>query len=106
MPPDDDSSQRIAALESKIVELEAALRRAGVQQALLDARIVTLERNRLFRLWNRFYRTAAGWYARFGSGQRYGGVADLRTPGDYTRFLIAKSRAPSSRAKGTPGFRS
>jgi len=86
MPPDDDSSQRIKALESKIVELEGALQRAAVQQALLDARVVTLERNLLFRVWNQVYRKAAGWYAQLGSGERYGGVTDLRTPGDYTRF--------------------
>jgi GT2 family glycosyltransferase len=87
MPPDDDSSQRIKTLESKIVEIEGALQRAAVQQALLDARVVTLERNLLFRVWNQVYRKAAGWYAQLGSGERYGGVSELRTPGDYTRFL-------------------
>jgi hypothetical protein len=86
MPRDDDSSQRIAALEE-------ALRRAAVQQALLDERLITVERNLLFRLWNRVYRTAAGWYARLGSGDQYGGIADLRTSGDYTLFL-AREQAP------------
>jgi hypothetical protein len=94
MPPDDDSLQRIAALESKVARLEQELaearlsgQRAAVQQALLDERLLTLEHNRLFRLWGRIYRAAAGLYGRMGIGTRYGGVSDLRMPGDYARWL-------------------
>jgi GT2 family glycosyltransferase len=94
MPPDDDSSQRIEALERKVARLEQELtaarlsgQRASVQQALMDERLLTLERNRLFRLWGRIYRAAAGMYARIGSDDRYGGLSDLRTPGDYERWV-------------------
>jgi GT2 family glycosyltransferase len=83
MPPDDGSSQRIAALEE-------ALRRIAVQQAVLDERLLALERSIVFRIWNRIYRTAAGLYVRMGSGGRYGGVSDLRTPGDYSRFVASE----------------
>jgi hypothetical protein len=62
------------------------LRRLEAHQALLDARLLTVERNLLFRLWNRGYRSAANLYARFGSDERYGGLSDLRTPGDYARW--------------------
>ena len=95
MPPDDDSLQRIAALERKVAQLERQLaearltaQRADVQQALMDERLLALERNRLFRLWGTIYRTAAGLYGRLGIGSRYGGVSDLRTPGDYARWVI------------------
>lgn len=88
--PDDDSLQRIAALERQVARLEqelsaakVSLQRASVQQALMDDRLLTLERNRLFRLWDKFYRGVAGIYGRFGFDHRYGGLSDLRTPGDY-----------------------
>ena len=94
MPPDDDSLQRIEALERKVARLEQDLdaglmsaRRASVQQALMDERLVALERNRLFRWWNQLYRAAADLYARIGSDDRYGGLADLRPPGDYLRWV-------------------
>jgi hypothetical protein len=87
MPPDDDYLQRIEALERKVAQLEQQARRSSVQQALMDERILVLERNRLFRLWNKVYRTAANLYGRFGSGERYGGLTDLRTPGDYELWL-------------------
>jgi GT2 family glycosyltransferase len=94
MPTDDDSLQRIEALEKKVARLEDELaaarssgRRASVQQALMDDRLLTLEGNRLFRLWNKIYRAAARLYGRLGAGQRYGGLSDLRTPGDYDRWV-------------------
>jgi Glycosyltransferase like family 2 len=94
MATDDDSLTRIAALENKIArleqELEAAkltMQRASVQQGLLDDRLLILERNRLFRVWNRLYRAAARLYARSSFGTRHGGVSDLRTPGDYARWI-------------------
>ena len=94
MPTDDDSLQRLAALEKKVARLEQELtearlsaQRASVQRALIDERLLTLERNRLFRLWNKLYRAAAGLYSRVGTGHRYGGLSDLRTPGDYQRFV-------------------
>ena len=94
MPPDDDSLQRIAALERKVAQLEQELadarssgQRAAVQQALMDDRLLALERNRLFRLWGEVYRRAARLYGRLGIGKRYGGVSDLRTPGDYARWV-------------------
>ena len=76
----DDSPQPIEALEKQVARLEQQL-------ALMDARLLTLERNRLFRIWDRLYRTAANLYARIGSDDRYGGLADLRTPGDYARWV-------------------
>src|SRR5579863_7034158 len=92
--PDDDSSQRIEALEQKVARLEQELaaatltnRRAALQQALLDDRLLALERNRLFRLWSRIYRAAANIYGRVGADNRYGGLSDLRRAGDYTRWL-------------------
>lgn len=92
--PDDSASQRIAALEETIArltqeltEVRLSLQRASVQQALLDERLLAVERNRLFRWWDKVYRTAAGLYARTGAGDRYGGVSDLRTPGDYERWV-------------------
>ena len=87
MPPDDDSLQRIEALERKVARLEQEVRRSSVQRALMDERILVLERNRLFRLWNKVYRAAANLYGRFGSGKRYGGLTDLRTPGDYEQWV-------------------
>src|SRR5512144_2934637 len=88
MPQDDDCSQRLAVLEE-------AFRRVAVQQVLLDERLVSLERSFLFRIWNRVYRTASGLYARMGSGERYGGVSALRTPGDYASF-VANEDTPCS----------
>ena len=94
MPTDDDSLQRLAALEKKVARLEQELtgarlsaQRAAVQRALMDERLLALERNRLFRLWNKIYRAAAGLYSRIGTGDRYGGLSDLRTPGDYERSV-------------------
>ena len=52
----------------------------------MDERLLTLERNRLFRLWNKIYRAGAGIYGRLGIGTRFGGLSDLRTPGDYQRW--------------------
>lgn len=93
MPP-EDWAEKIAALEQKLAEMErevAALRaqgrRGAVQQALMDERLITLEHNRIFRLWNRMYRTAANAYARFAFDRQYGGLSDLRTPGDYARWI-------------------
>lgn len=63
------------------------LRRLEAHQALLDARLLTVERNLLFRWWSACYRSAANLYARFGSDERYGGLSDLRTPGDYARWM-------------------
>src|ERR1051325_8398001 len=94
MPADDDHLKRIAGLEKRIAQLERELaevqlsaRRSAVQQALMDERLLTLERNRLFRLWDKAYRAAANLYGRIGSDKRYGGLSDLRTPGDYTRWV-------------------
>ena len=87
MPPDDDSLQRIATLKKRITSLEQQLAAARVQQVLLDDRVLTLERNRLFRLWNRLYRAAANLYGRIGAGDHYGGLSDLRTPGDFERWV-------------------
>src|SRR5579862_231398 len=75
-----DPSQRIEALEKKIAELEQQLARATVQQALMDDRLLILERNRLFRLWGEIYRAAARVY-------RGGELSDRRTPGDYARWV-------------------
>jgi GT2 family glycosyltransferase len=75
-----DSLQRIEALEKRIAELEQQLARAAVQQALMDDRLLILERNRLFRLWGQIYRAAARLYAG-------GELSDLRTPGDYARWV-------------------
>lgn len=86
MPPDAKPSQQIAALEKRIAALEeelAAVRLRGqhsnVQLALMDERLLNLERNRLFRLWGRIYRAASRLYA--------GELSDLRTPGDYARWV-------------------
>ena len=91
MPADDDSLQRlerrIAVLEQELAAARMSLRRASVQQALLDERLLLLERNRLFRWWNQAYRAAARLYARVGPSQRYGGLTDLRTPHDYARWV-------------------
>jgi O-antigen biosynthesis protein len=91
---DDSSQQRIDALETKVARLEQELtkaqlgiQRASVQHALMDERLLTLEGNRLFRLWGKVYRRAAGLYGRFRSAGRYGGLSDLRTPGDYERWV-------------------
>ena len=93
MPP-EDRARRIETLEQKLAEMErelatlrAGARRALVQQALMDERLITLEQNRLFRWWNQLYRAAANLYARFGSDPNYGGLSDLRTPGDYARWI-------------------
>jgi GT2 family glycosyltransferase len=96
--PDDDLStsdlQRIEALESALGRLEQELnaaklsnQRLSVQQALMDDRLLTLERNRLFRLWGKVYRGAARLYGSLGLSRRYGGLSDLRTPGDYARQI-------------------
>ena len=90
-----DSSQRIEALEKRIAELEQLLaaersrgHRAAVHQALMDDRLLILERNRLFRLWGELYRAAARVYGRINpKSARYGGLSDLRTPGDYARWV-------------------
>ena len=94
MPPDEGSSQRIEALERKVARLEQdltaaklSLQRASVQQALMDERLMILERNRLFHLWGKIYRGAARWYGRTGFSKRYGGLSDLRTPGDYAQSI-------------------
>jgi GT2 family glycosyltransferase len=87
MPPDDDPSQQIQGLERRIAELEQALQRATVQQQLMDGRVLTLERNRLFNWWNSIYRAAANLYARTGFDDRYAGLSDLRYPGDYARLI-------------------
>ena len=76
----DDPLQRIEALEQKVVRLEQQL-------ALMDDRLLVLEHNRLFRLWGKVYRAAANVYARIGADPRYGGLSDLRTPGDYARSV-------------------
>jgi GT2 family glycosyltransferase len=83
----DDPSQHIASLEKRIAALEQELaaeksrgRRATVQQALMDDRLLILERNRLFRLWGELYRAASRWY-------QGGELSDLRTPGDYARWV-------------------
>jgi hypothetical protein len=75
MPDDDDRLWRLEA------------RRLEAHQALMDARLLALERNLLFRWWSAGYRAAASLYARFGSDERYGGLSDLRTPGDYARWM-------------------
>ncbi len=100
MPPDDDSSPRIQALESQVARLkqelsaaQSALHRASVQLALIDDRLLTLERNRLFRIWGELYQAAARVYGRIRSGGRYGGVSDLRTPGDYDRWVNREEQA-------------
>ena len=56
------------------------------------------------------YRAAAGVYARIGAGTRYGGVSDLRTPGDYARRvnreqeeMAAEDHRGSSRPSGGRG---
>ena len=96
MPSDDDSLQRMDALEGKVARLEqevltaakASIQRASVQQALMDDRVLTLDkRSRLFHWWNKLYRAAANLYARIGSDDRYGGLSDLRHPGDYQRWV-------------------
>jgi GT2 family glycosyltransferase len=94
MPPDADPLQRIAALEKRIAELEQELAVQRVQQSLMDDRLLILERNRLFRLWGQIYRAASRLY----SG---GELSDLRTPGDYARWvnheqqqLAAEARQP------------
>ncbi len=93
MPP-DDSLRRIETLERKAARLEqelSALRLSGqrvtVQQSLMDERLLLLERNRLFRLWDKVYRSAARFYGRLGLSKRYGGLSDLRTPDDYARWV-------------------
>src|ERR1700759_3449724 len=105
MPADDASllgitAQRILALEEEVARLKeelsaanSSLQRAAVQQALMDERLLALEGNRLFRLWGKVYRSAAGLYARVGAGDRYGGVSDLRTPGDYERWVNHEQEA-------------
>jgi len=91
VPPDAEPSQQIAALEKRIAALEqelAAVRLRGlhsnVQLALMDERLLNLERNRLFRLWGRIYRAASRLYA--------GELSDLRTPGDYARWVHHEQR--------------
>ena len=90
--PDDGSSERLTALERTIERLR-------VQQALLDERLLVLERNRLFRWWNEVYRFAARVYSLTGLGDRYGGLSDLRTPGDYLRW-ISREEQPAASASG------
>ena len=46
----------------------------------MDDRLLILERNRLFRLWGQLYRAASRLY-------HGGNLSDLRTPGDYTRWV-------------------
>jgi GT2 family glycosyltransferase len=86
--PDDGSLERIAALERTIERLR-------VQQALLDERLLVLERNRLFRWWNELYRFAARVYSLTGLGDRYGGLSDLRTPGDYQSWAGREEELPA-----------
>ena len=46
----------------------------------MDDRLLILERNRLLRLWSKLYRAASRLY--------HGGeLSDLRTPGDYARWV-------------------
>lgn len=87
MLPDDDSLQRIVALEKRIAELEQELaaersrgQRATVQQALMDDRLLILERNRLFRLWGQIYRATSRLY-------KSPPLSDLRTTGDYASWI-------------------
>jgi hypothetical protein len=94
-PPDEDPLKRIAALERQVARLSA-------EQALTDERLLILEQNRLFRLWNRFYRTVAGWYARLGIGTKYGGLSDLRTPSDYERWLSCTEDEPLPALRSEP----
>jgi len=77
---DADPSQRIAELEKHLAALEQELAAARVQQALMDDRLLILEQNRLFRLWGKIYRAASRLYAG-------GRLSDLRTPGDYARWV-------------------
>jgi hypothetical protein len=91
---DADPSQRLAALEQKIAALEQELaaeklrgQRAAVQQELMDDRLLILERNRLFRLWGQLYRAASRLY-------QGGDLSDLRTPGDYTRWVNHEKQDP------------
>jgi hypothetical protein len=94
-PPDDDLRRRMEALESTVARL-------SVQQALMDERLLALEQNRLFRWWNDIYRAAARLYGRLGIGQRYGGLSDLRTPGDYERWLSREASAPLAPLRSQP----
>lgn len=107
--PTDDPLQRIAALEKQIARLEQELaevrlsgQRLTVQQALMDERLLMLERNRLFRLWSKVYRTAARTYSRIGIGRRFGGLSDLRTPGDYQRFCARQLQEMDSEERRAP----
>jgi GT2 family glycosyltransferase len=95
MPGDDGSSERSEALERTIARLR-------VQQALMDERLLALERNRLFRWWGEVYRLAARVYGWTGLGDRYGGLADLRTPGDYEQWVSREEQGALPALRSQP----